>query len=136
MNNNVTTGRRAIGSVIGLVALMGGGLFLMRANAVPGAPKDATPMGKITPWQAMKIATAKTPGKPIKAIFEYEDNKWLYGVVVVNGKTIHEVEIDATTGKVGDSEVITPEGEGKETTQELNAAIGKKSAGKEADEKE
>jgi hypothetical protein len=139
MGINISFSRRVVVSVSALMALSGGSLFLMRASAVPGTPKDAAPMGKITPWQAMKIATGNTPGKPIQAIFEYEDNRWHYGVVVVRGKTLYEVEIDATTGKVGDSEVITSEGEGKEMAQELNAAIGKRSArkpeGKEADEK-
>ncbi len=136
---NNASGRRKAMSLLGLTALLGGSLFLMRAGAVPGAPKDTAPSGKITPWQAMKIATINTPGKPLQATFEHEDGKWIYGVVVVSGKTLHEVEVDATTGKVGDSEKITPEAEGRELAQELNAAIGHRSAAnsgeKEADEK-
>jgi len=130
-----TSSRRTTATIFGIATLLGGGLLLMRANATPGARKDTAPSGKITPWQAMKIATAKTPGKPIWANFEFEDGKWIYGVVVASGKTLHEVEIDATTGKVGDSEVITPAQEGKEATQELNAAIGNRSAARSADEK-
>jgi hypothetical protein len=121
---NTTSGRRLAVSLLALTTLLGGSLFLMRAGAVPGARRDTAPGGKVTPWQAMKLATAKTPGKPIQAIFEFEDGKWIYGVVVVSGKTLHEVEIDATTGKVGDSERITPDGEGKELTQALSAALG------------
>ena len=140
MGINTKSGRRAAWSGLGLAVLLGSGLFLMQAHAVPGAPKAQTPpSGKVTPWEAMKIATANTPGKPVWATFEYEGGKWLYGVVVASGKTLHEVEIDANTGKVGDSEVITPDAEGRETAAELKAAIGIKSkakpAGKEADEK-
>ena len=123
-----------IGSGLALVAL-GGSLFL-HAHAQEGGKKMTPPAGKVTPWEAIKIATAKTPGHALNANFEFEDGHWIYGVMVVNGKSIKEVEIDATTGKVGDTETVTPEGEGKEVTQELRAAIGEKHGAAHTEEKD
>lgn len=101
-----------------LVALLGGSLFLMTARAQQPAPK-----GKITPWEAIKIATGKVSGRPLMANFEFDEGHWIYGVMIVSGKSIKEVEIDPMTGKVGDTENVTPEGEAKEVQQELTAAL-------------
>jgi hypothetical protein len=43
--------------------------------------------------------------------------------MIVSGKSIKEVEIDPMSGKVGDTENVTPEGEAKEVQQELTAAL-------------
>ena len=83
----------------------------------------ATPSGKVTPWTAMKTAAAKTGGKPFEAVYEFEDGKWQYGVMVVKAGKISEVEIDATTGVVGDVEGVTPAGEAKEVQAELTGVI-------------
>src|SRR5579871_2684186 len=95
-----------------LLTLLGGSLFLMTARA-----QQPTPRGKITPWEAMKIATGKVPGRPLNANFEFDEGHWIYGVMVVSGKSIKEVEIDPMTGKVGDTENVTPEGEAREVRQ-------------------
>ncbi|HEV2474723.1 MAG TPA: PepSY domain-containing protein [Chthonomonadales bacterium] len=87
--------------------------------------KAQQPSGKIMPWQAMRIATRRSPGRALGADYEFEDGHWIYSVVVVNGKSLKEAEIDANTGKLGDIEGITAEGEGKELTNDLNRAIGK-----------
>ena len=122
------------------LTLLGGSLALINADAQKKAQKQPAPQCKITPVQAINIALGKVPGRPLNANFEFAEGKWVYGVMVVNGKTIKEVEIDPMTGKVGDTETITPEDEAKEIQQELNAAIGNKTAapekeGKEGDEK-
>jgi hypothetical protein len=76
------------------------------------------------PWDAMTAAVRKVPGgKAYSATYASEGGKWIYDVIVIKGKTITEVEVDATNGKVGDSETATPEGEGREMTAELNKAI-------------
>ncbi|HLK58842.1 MAG TPA: PepSY domain-containing protein [Chthonomonadaceae bacterium] len=115
-----------LGIGLGLAALAGG-LSLVAARAQEGKKAIPTPTGKITPWQAIKIATTKVPGQALNANFEFDEGHWVYGVMVVSGKKIHEIEIDPNTGKVGDVEEVTPEGEGKEVTAELNAALGVKS---------
>ena len=108
-------------AVVGVAALFGGGLFL-QARAQDSKPIPA-PMGKITPWAAIKIATAHTPGQALNANFEFDEGHWIYGVMIVTKAGLKEVEIDPMSGKVGDVENITPEGEAKETAQELRAAL-------------
>lgn len=85
--------------------------------------KMTAPRGKVTPWAAMKSAAAKVGGKAYNATFEFEDGKWIYGVMVVNNHKMSEVEIDATTGKVGDVESIDPAKEAKEVQGELAKAL-------------
>ena len=120
----------------GLVALIAGASLIV-ARAQDGK-KIPVPTGKITPWQAIQIANKKVPGQAISANFEFAEGHWVYGVMIVTGKKIHEVELDPNTGKIGDVEEVTPEGEGKEVTSELNAAIGIKGSkpSKEEDEKD
>jgi hypothetical protein len=113
---------------------MAGAVALIGALFVGvSAAKDA-PQGTVTPWDAMKTAVGKVPGgHALSATYALEEGHWTYDVIVVKGKTLTEVEIDAVTGKVGDAESVTPEGEGREMTAELNKAIGK--PGKAAPEK-
>ena len=86
--------------------------------------RTAPVAGKITPWAAMKIAEGKVKGgKALNADFEFDEGHWVYGVFVVSGKTLQEVEIDPMTGKVGDVEKIDPVSEGKEVTSELQKAM-------------
>lgn len=131
---SLLSGRMALG-ILGITALLGGGLFRARVQA-----QEPAPTGKITPWAAMKIATEKVPGHALNATYEFDEGHWVYGVMVVTGgtkKEIKEVELDPTTGKVGDVEAVTPEGEAKEMTAELNKALGKTSnAKKESAEKD
>ena len=134
------TNRHARGIMVagvGLTALIGG-FALRTASAAGGGKADPPPVGKITPWAAIKIATGKVPGRVLNANFELDEGKWVYGVVIVSKGKIQEVEIDPMTGKIGDTEEITPEGEAKEIQAELTKALGGKStpADKESDEKD
>ena len=81
------------------------------------------PTGKVTPWAAMHTAASKTGGTAFKAIFEFEDGHWQYAVLVLKGKKISEVEINATTGAVGDVEGVDPSGEANEFRSELQGVI-------------
>lgn len=130
----ITQRMQRLVTALGVSAVMGSGLLVINAKA-------QAPKGKITPWEAIKIANGKVPGRALNANFEFDEGKWVYGVMIVTNDTpkqIKEVEIDPMTGKVGDAETITPEGEAKEVTAELNAALGVKSnaaPAKESDEK-
>ncbi len=129
----MTTKGMRIALALGMSALAGGGLTWAHA----GGKAIPAPTGKITPWAAIKIATQKVPGRALQANYEFDEGKWIYGVMVVSGQTIKEVEIDPMTGKVGDVENVTPEGEAKEMQAELTKAIGGKSApAKATDEKD
>ena len=92
--------------------------------------------GKLAPWDAMKSAVAKVGGgKAHQATYIVEGGKPIYDVIVIQGKKLTEVQVDAVTGKAGSTEVVTPEEEGKEFADELNVALGNKKAALEKDEK-
>lgn len=127
----------ALYATLGLVAVLAGGTGLLAAQAQQKRGAMPQPKGKVTPWQAIQIAKGKFPGRPLHANFEYDEGKWVYGVMLVSGKTIKEVTIDPMTGKVGAVETVTPEDEAKEIRDELTKAIGGKINSKaEADEKD
>jgi hypothetical protein len=93
--------------------------------------------GKIAPWDAMTVATKKIGGgKAHQATYVVENGKAIYDVIVIRNGKISEVAVDAMTGKAGAVEVVTPEEEGKEFTEELNVALGKKKATPEKEEKD
>jgi hypothetical protein len=98
-----------------------------RASAQEDDERPATaataPSGKLGPWDAMKIAGARAHGRPVTATFEFEDGHWIYGVMVASHGKLKEVEIDATTGQLGDIETATPEGEARELRGDLERAI-------------
>lgn len=101
------------------------------AHAAPAAPTV-----KVTAEQATKTALAKFHGKATKkALLEHEDGRWQYSVMVLSGKVLREVAVDANSGKIVDVEVTT---EAKEATEEKAEANAKKSGTpeKEADEKD
>jgi len=120
MNKSITFGIAALVVAIGIGSL---------TQAQAGGPKH------VGPWDAIKAAEAKEGGKAFSATYISEGGKYIYDVIVIKGKKITEVEVDAATGKVGNSEDATPEGEGKELTSALNVAIGKAKAVPEKDEK-
>ena len=77
------------------------------------------PKQKITPSGAAKVALAKYPGKVKgKVVLENEDGKWQYEVIIVKGKVMHEVNVDATTGKINSVEVVTAKDEAAEKKAE------------------
>lgn len=126
---NAQTLKLIIGSILCLATI---GVIL---STVTGT--NARPAKQVGPWDAMKAATNKVPGsKAFSATYAKEGDKWLYDVIVINGKKITEVEVDAETGKVGATEEATPEDEGKEMTEELSKAIGVPASAKETEEKD
>ena len=81
--------------------------------------KPPTPSAKISPIQAMAKAKAKLGGTPFGANFEYDEGQWVYGVMIVKGHTLYEVEVDPKTGKVLDSETVDPADEAMEMKADL-----------------
>lgn len=99
-----------------------------------GIPAQAA--SRIAPWDAMKIATAKVGGKAIQATYLQEDGRFLYDVVIVKEQKLMEVAVDATTGKAGAIETVTPEEEGREFATDLHKALGHKVAPQAAEKGE
>ncbi|CAN5393784.1 hypothetical protein BH11ARM2_BH11ARM2_10460 [soil metagenome] len=86
-----------------------------------------TPMAKITPIQAIAVAKKKLAGgTAFEANFEFDEGHWVYGVMIVKGHKISEVEVDPISGKALDSETVTPDDEAAEATEMLKkvAAAG------------
>ena len=77
------------------------------------------PVANINPVTAMNIASSKVGGTAKMALFEFDDGQWIYGVVVVRKHKLMEVEIDAATGNVLETENVNPSSEAKELQGEL-----------------
>ena len=88
----------------------------------PSAPKT-----KITPVQAIAVAKKALGGATaFQANFEFDEGHWVYGVLLVKGHTISEVEVDPMTGKSMGVEAVTPADEMQEMKESLTkfAAAG------------
>jgi len=89
----------------------------------------ASSHAKITAEQAKASALKKYHGKVVgKIVLENEEGKWQYAVNIRSGKVLHEVMVDANTGKVASAEVTSKAEEAKEAAAEAKAA--KKKGGK------
>lgn len=96
-------------------------LAAMLPLAAQAAPAKAA--SRISPAQAEAAATAKIPGKALSAKYEFEDGHWQYGVLVKKGAALYEVEVDASTGRVTDTEKTTPGEEAREAAADKKAAM-------------
>ena len=67
----------------------------------------------------MQIAAKASGGTPFQAVYEFDDGQWIYGVVVVKNHKLMEVELDPTSGKIGETENVSPEDEAKELRSAL-----------------
>ena len=92
---------------------------------VPTAFGQGKFTAKVTAAQAAKTALAKYHGSLAKKpLLEKEDGKWQYEVIVKTGKTMHEVNVDATTGKITSTETVTAKEEATEKKAEAKKGKG------------
>ena len=71
--------------------------FLASAGAT-GA--DGKPPAKLSMAQARSIALKKAPGKIVDAEYEKEGGGWRYSFDIRQGRRIHEIGVDAGTGRI------------------------------------
>ncbi len=64
------------------------------------AAKQSAPPAKLTMAQARAIALKLAPGKIADAEYEMEGGGWRYSFDIRQGKRIHEIGVDANTGKI------------------------------------
>ena len=85
---------------------------------------------KISAAKAGKIALARVHGK-IQGTpkLENEDGVWQYAVIVMDGKTMKEIGVNADTGKITAVETVTAAEEAKEAKEDAMKAKGKKKGG-------
>jgi uncharacterized membrane protein YkoI len=78
---------------IAALAVMSLGLAAA-AGAVPA------PHAKLTMAQARAIALQRAPGKVADAEYEKEGSGWRYSFDIRQGRRIHEIGVDANSGKI------------------------------------
>ena len=62
--------------------------------------RPTTPKARISPLQAMTAAKAKLGGgTAFSSNFEFDEGHWVYGVMVVKGHQISEIEVDPDVGE-------------------------------------
>ncbi len=88
--------------ITAMMAMMALGIALP-ANAAEKAPKP-----KVSMDQAKAIALKLAPGKIRKSEYEKEDGIWRYSFDIAQGSRIHEIGVDAMTGKVVENAFETP----------------------------
>lgn len=98
--------------------LAGATVALLLAVAAVAAP----PKPKISAQEAEAAAVKKLGGKATSSKYEFEDGRWQYAVIVKNDKGMYEAEVNATTGKVMDSEKTSEAEEAKEAAADAKKA--------------
>lgn len=74
---------------------------IVAAAALPVVATAAPPpAAKLTMAQARTIALKLAPGKIKDAEYEKEGGGWRYSFDIRQGKRIHEIGVDANTGKI------------------------------------
>lgn len=67
---------------------------------LPALAAEKAPKPKLSMDQAKAIALKLAPGKIRKSEYEKEDGIWRYSFDIAQGNRIHEIGVDAMTGKV------------------------------------
>jgi hypothetical protein len=74
---------------------------------------------------ARRSALRSVPGHVLSTKLENEDGKMQYAVMIKDKKSMHEVMVDAHTGKVVSQEKVTAAEEAREAAAEARAAYSK-----------
>lgn len=81
-------------------------LTALAAGVAMAAPQHA-PKAKLTMAQARAIALKAAPGKIAESDYEKEKGAWRYSFDIRQGKRIHEIGVDANSGKIVESSYET-----------------------------
>ena len=73
------------------------------ARPTPHAAHPSKPAARLTMKQAEAIALREAPGPVVERDYEKEDGTWRYSFDIRQGRRIHEVGVDANTGKIVES---------------------------------
>jgi len=65
-----------------------------------GALAAQAPLAKLTMAQARAIALKRAPGKIADAEYEKEGGGWRYSFDIRQSRRIHEIGVDANTGRI------------------------------------
>ncbi len=75
-------------------------IALVALAAGTGTIAAPVPHAQLTMAQARAIALKRAPGKIADAEYEKEGGGWRYSFDIRQGKRIHEIGVDANTGKI------------------------------------
>lgn len=89
---------------IALLALVP--LAALGASVACAAPSRA-PKAKLTLAQARAIALKAAPGTIVESDYEKEKGAWRYSFDIRQGTRIHEIGVDANSGKIVESSYET-----------------------------
>lgn len=81
--------------------------LIAAALALPIAANAAPPQ-KIGDAKARAIALKAAPGKIVEADFEKENGGWRYSFDIRQGSKIHEIGVDAYTGRIVENSFEAP----------------------------
>lgn len=78
--------------------------------ATPAAARqtETPPPAKLTKAEAQAIALKAAPGTIVEGEYEKEDGGWRYSFDIRQGKRIHEIGVDANSGKIVESSFEDP----------------------------
>jgi uncharacterized membrane protein YkoI len=96
------------------ISIIGLSLLLLTAEAAvaSGMPPDQKP--KITMAEATRRALAVEPGTIKSRELEREKGRLIYSFDIATNKGLHEVNVDAITGKIVEDTVESPAAKAKE----------------------
>ena len=105
-------------------------LLLIPLIAVPATPalsrtshvRHSAAHGLVGGAAARRAARHSVHGRVLSSKLENEDGKLQYAVIVRKGRTLHEVAVDAHTGRVLAQEVVTAAEEAKEAAEDAKKA--------------
>ena len=83
-------------------------LLPLMAAALYPAIAQAAPQPKITKAQAEATALKAAPGKIVETDYEKEKGAWRWSFDIRQGKRVHEIGVDAMTGKIVESSYESP----------------------------
>lgn len=76
--------------------------MIAAAGLAPAIASAAStkPPAKLSMAQARMVALKKAPGRVTDAEYENENGGWRYSFDIRQGKRIHEIGVDANTGRI------------------------------------
>jgi uncharacterized membrane protein YkoI len=80
-----------------LAASLAAALAIAGTGAIAHSP---APHAKLSMAQARAIALKRAPGKVADAEYEKEGGGWRYSFDIRQGKRIHEIGVDANSGRI------------------------------------
>ncbi len=102
--------------VLAISGLLAGGLAMAQSQA------DLQKQAKVTMNAAKATALAAAPGKVKSAEIEKENGKLIYSFDIASKGKLHEVNVDAMTGKLIENTIESKADEAKEAAADKAAA--------------